>query len=575
MPSHEVILILYLQFAAHACILLFYIVTLGFSTCALSSMAKTGLLILTNPSTINHVLPIAKKYVGKTLYVHLSQQRHLIPPWISKTDTSFKPPNFRKIVVGIYSQTMALCQNLDVRILLSSIKYPLQKSIETKQKIDVVIFDKKYSCDEVHNFMQSYLTNKNTPCEVVTINETSKQNHNSQNVLNENDDYLDFSQLVKDDSKIYDNVVLGGTFDRLHSGHKILLSEALLHCSKRLTVGVTDLNMLKSKKLWELIEPCEKRISDVHDFLADVDCELQYNIVPISDPFGPTKEDPNLQMIVVSSETFRGGQKVNELREQKGLSVLDILKIDMLETVPLDESVEETKVSSSNYRIRLLGQRLREPELKTHIPLKPYLIGLTGCIGSGKSSIGKRLEGLGAGVVNCDALAHILYRKGQPCYLSLIEHFGRQILDDQEEVNRRVLGSIVFNDKEQLAKLNSLLWPAILGLAKEEALKLFKKGHDVVVLDAAVLLQAGWDNDCHEVWACIIPPEEAVRRIQARNNLSKEDAESRISAQPSNLEMVSQAHVVLCTLWEPEYTQKQVQKAWDNLQNFLKVRGKL
>jgi hypothetical protein len=72
---------------------------------------------------------------------------------------------------------------------------------------------------------------------------------------------------------------------------------------------------------------------------------------------------------------------------------------------------------------------------------------LTGNIASGKSSIGQRLENLGAGLLNCDILAHSVYRKGEPCYESIVQHFGKEILDDRGEVNRKALGEIVFNCK--------------------------------------------------------------------------------------------------------------------------------
>jgi len=72
---------------------------------------------------------------------------------------------------------------------------------------------------------------------------------------------------------------------------------------------------------------------------------------------------------------------------------------------------------------------------------------LTGNIASGKSSVGQRLKNLGAGLINCDVLAHSVYRKGEPCYESVVQHFGKEILDDEGEVNRKTLGEIVFNCK--------------------------------------------------------------------------------------------------------------------------------
>ena len=84
----------------------------------------------------------------------------------------------------------------------------------------------------------------------------------------------------------------------------------------------------------------------------------------------------------------------------------------------------------------------------------------------------------------------------------------------------------------------------------------------VVVMEAAVLLEASWNDVVDEVWVCIIPSTEAVQRVVDRNALTPEAAQKRIDAQLSNVERVAKADVVLSTLWEPEVTQKQCEKAW-------------
>lgn len=94
--------------------------------------------------------------------------------------------------------------------------------------------------------------------------------------------------------------------------------------------------------------------------MEDVDSSITYNIVPITDMYGPTKEDPMLEMIVVSEETKRGAAKVNELRLQKNLSKLDIHMVELAHDEDHNK-YEEAKISSSNHRIRLLGTRLQLP----------------------------------------------------------------------------------------------------------------------------------------------------------------------------------------------------------------------
>lgn len=107
--------------------------------------------------------------------------------------------------------------------------------------------------------------------------------------------------------------------------------------------------------------------------MEDVDPSIAYNVVPINDIYGPTKDDPSLQMLVVSEETKRGGAKVNELRLQRDLSKLDILVVELAIDGDHNED-EENKISSSNHRMRLLGTRLRPPVSFFYLKFAVYLI---------------------------------------------------------------------------------------------------------------------------------------------------------------------------------------------------------
>lgn len=112
--------------------------------------------------------------------------------------------------------------------------------------------------------------------------------------------------------------------------------------------------------MWELIEPCSIRILNLKDFLEDIDRTITYEVTAINDMYGPTKYDSTFEMIVVSEETKRGGDKVNEMREKNNLNKLDIHVVKLIN----DENHkkhEESKVSSSNQRIRLLGTKLKAP----------------------------------------------------------------------------------------------------------------------------------------------------------------------------------------------------------------------
>lgn len=517
-------------------------------------MANTGLLILTNPTRVTTLLPLVNIHVLKTLYVHFLPESSLV---LSENHsvTAWKIPRYAQIIANIYKVASNNCSRLDVRVLLTRMKYPKLSTISTKTPVEIVIFDKTYTKKEIDNFIQNCLANKSTGCSFITSdNQTSDEHCENVNVCTK-------------DLQTHKSVVLGGTFDRLHNGHKIFLSEAVLYSTEKLTVGVTDTNMLSGKLLWELIQPCSQRISNITNFLEDVDPSLTYNVVPITDMYGPTKDDPTFDMLVVSEETKRGGDKVNSLRLQRNLNELVIHEVKLLADENHKE-YEESKVSSSNQRIRLLGTRLGKP-INKDIPLYPYIIGLTGGIASGKSSVGDKVQTLGAGFVNCDKIAHDLYLPGKKCYQTILEHFGTNIVNADGFIDRKALSNIVFNDKEQLDKLNQLIWPLILEEAKKQIHEQYLKGYNYIVMEAAVLIQANWQKECHEIWTCIIPPEEAIKRIIERNILPESEAKRRIEIQPSNVDQVKEANVVFCTLWEHNFTMEQVKKAWNELMTYL------
>jgi len=381
----------------------------------------------------------------------------------------------------------------------------------------------------------------------------------------------DHCQTSKTCDKMYSHVVLGGTFDRIHPGHKILLTSALMRCSSSLTVGVTGPTMLASKTLSELILPVEERVEGVKEFIKEIDDGVEYKVVEITDPFGPSIVDPLLECIVGSEETEKGCKAVNQKRKENELSQLDIHIISLVKDNSRQSEHEEEKVSSSTGRVRLLGTRLIKMEKMWEREKGPYIIGLTGGSASGKSKICERLAGLGAGVVDCDKLGHAAYIPGTKAFQDIVKEFGQSVVGEDGQINRRVLGPIVFSDKSKLEKLNSLVWPEIGRLALECVAKEVLDGKRVVFLDAAVLLEAGWQEMCHEVWVCVVPPGEAVTRIQKRDGKTKEEAEKRISSQMSNQERVKVASTVFCSLWDPSETQKQVELAFNRLKMELQL----
>ncbi|KAM9487816.1 bifunctional coenzyme A synthase [Clarias gariepinus] len=541
------------------------------------SMFSTGVLVLTSPL---HTLPFrlapalksAAKLVERTLYIHLHPGLNLgtgCPP-----RPVFIPPSvdLPGLISSLYSNAADVCAHLDVRLLLANIcgqqdvtlnPFPSPQMLSHFPEVVMTDFPVRDSAQmsPVARCLQVYAGN----CYVCEPDLSSVVLWPQLKDLVEEQEEIEKENISKP-AETYRDIVVGGTFDRLHGAHRTLLNICCLMANRRFLIGVCDQELLKSKVLKELIEPYSRRVQKLQEFLNDVKPSLQYEIVPLSDPFGPSVSDAELECIVVSEETRRGGEAVNRKRVENGLRELVLYEIPLIKDVH-HADIEEEKISSSSLRTRLLGTLLIPPTSRPVLSRLPYVIGLTGGSGSGKTSIARRLEGFGAARIDADQLGHETYRLGTAAYHRIVQEFGADIVKEDETIDRRALGRMVFGNQERLKALTDIVWPEIALLVKEKVQQAKKDGKRVCVVDAAVLLQAGWTDMVHEVWVAIIPEDEAVRRIVQRDGVSQEDALRRIQSQWSNVQLVEQANVVLCTLWEPDVTQRQVEKAWNLLQD--------
>lgn len=509
-------------------------------------MSSTGLLIVSNIKQVGKSLRTIEKYVGK-IYIHLNISAEKSQPL----------PVWGHLISQLYVDHNQLCsKNISLSILVGSLRDQGVNALQIKP-VDILFCDSHYP-----ELCQRLLQHFEIPGQPIYLEQ-------------EENPSIGFDQEnVSESNKMYDTVVLGGTFDRIHVGHKIFLTQAVIRCYRRLVVGITTNKMNKSKILPELILPIESRISEIRDFLTEIDASLQYEVVPIDDPFGPTQSDPNMDMIVVSAETLKGGHKVNEIRTKNNLRPLEIHCIGLVESTDVSGGPKEKKMSSSNIRIDLLGTRLQLPEPRPNLCDKPYIIGLTGGIASGKSIMCARLLKKGAQILDCDKIAHQIYDPDLDCYHKIINHFGKDIVNKDGRIDRKRLGGIVFNDPKQLETLNNIVWPELLIEVKKRIRAVHDKHKcDVVVIEAAILLKAGWDNECHEIWSTIVPSELAVQRIKQRNGLSEEEARKRVDSQMENSEIVSKSHIVFSSQWSDEFTQQQADKAWSILMDDIEKRN--
>ncbi|KAK2820465.1 hypothetical protein Q5P01_023424 [Channa striata] len=555
------------------------------------SMFSTGILVLTGPL---HTLPLriapvlssASQLVERTLYVHLHPGLNLGSG--TQPRPVFIPPvvELSTLITRLYNNAANVCGHLDVRVLLTNVgaysaaigentipnsPFPTPQPLSHSPEVvltDFALQDLGQS-HQVSQCLQKY-TGYCYVCSPklhsVLLHPELPELEGKEEGTKEPEERVQPEPL-----ETYSDVVVGGTFDRLHGAHKTLLDISCLLANRRFVIGVCDQAMLKKKVLKDLIEPYGLRVQRLQEFLQDTKPSLQVEIVPLHDPFGVSVVDPLLQCIVVSEETRKGGEAVNKKRIENGLSTLVLHEIQLLKDAHHTET-EEEKISSSSLRSRLLGTLLTPPEDTSRLPPLPYVIGLTGGSGSGKSSIARQLEALGAVRIDCDKLGHEVYQPGTAAYRRVVEEFGSDILNEDKTINRRALGTKVFGNQERLKALTDIVWPEIALLVKNIISQARENGKQVCVLDAAVLLQAGWTDMVHEVWVTIIPEDEAVLRITERDGVTTEDALRRLQSQWSNTKQIEHANVVLSTLWEPEVTQKQVLKAWNLLQKRIQPR---
>jgi dephospho-CoA kinase len=199
-------------------------------------------------------------------------------------------------------------------------------------------------------------------------------------------------------------------------------------------------------------------------------------------------------------------------------------------------------------------------------PRPPLVIGLTGGIAAGKSTVSRQLAALGAHVIDADAVGHAVIAPQGEAYPEVVAAFGTEILDPDGTISRRKLGALVFADAAQRARLNAISHPRMAGrMAREiEALRLRKRGQRpaAIVLDAAILFEAGWDALCDATWSVEAPPELAVRRLMERNGLSREEAQARLAAQLSNAERAARAGRVIRNEGTLEALAAQVRRLW-------------
>lgn len=197
------------------------------------------------------------------------------------------------------------------------------------------------------------------------------------------------------------------------------------------------------------------------------------------------------------------------------------------------------------------------------------VIGLTGGIASGKSTVTQFFREHDVPVIDADLLGHKTYEPGTPTFKQVVEAFGDDLVAEDGTIDRKVLGGKVFGKPDELKRLTDIVWPGIRALASEEIEGYRSAGHNLVVLEAAVLFEAGWEDLVDEIWVVVVDEDQAVERLASRNGLDEESARARISSQLSNEERRSRADIVIENTSTLEALQAAIEREWDALQQRL------
>jgi dephospho-CoA kinase len=173
-------------------------------------------------------------------------------------------------------------------------------------------------------------------------------------------------------------------------------------------------------------------------------------------------------------------------------------------------------------------------------------IGLTGGIGSGKSTVAQILGEFGAPILDADKVAHTTYAPGARAYDAVIAAFGAEIVAPDRTIDRRKLGAIVFGNPERLNELTSIVWPATFESIRRRVAELRASGARLpIVVEAAILIEANWQPLFDEIWLVRAAREQVVARIESQRGLKPEETEARIRAQLSDEERAKHATLVI------------------------------
>lgn len=193
-----------------------------------------------------------------------------------------------------------------------------------------------------------------------------------------------------------------------------------------------------------------------------------------------------------------------------------------------------------------------------------FTIGLTGGIGSGKSTVAQWFEKRGVPVLDADKMVHSLFKSDSLVISKLAHEFGTEILDEKGQIIRSKLGVRVFSDEDARKRLERIVHPRVIECMNDEQTRLWNNGADVCVWDVPLLFEAGFEKFVDQVWVVWIPRDLQIRRVLARDKLSLKEVEARIAAQGSLDDKRQRADVVIDNSGNELGTNAQLEEAWES-----------
>ncbi|MHB8126723.1 MAG: dephospho-CoA kinase [Desulfitobacteriaceae bacterium] len=194
-------------------------------------------------------------------------------------------------------------------------------------------------------------------------------------------------------------------------------------------------------------------------------------------------------------------------------------------------------------------------------------IGLTGGIGSGKSSVAQWFKEQGVPIIDADQIVHNLLNSDQKIISELVDEFGNEILDTSgEKINRQVLGSKVFGDKQARHKLEQIIHPHVVRIMRQERIDLEHEGLKICVWDVPLLFEGGLHKYVDQVWVVWVPQEVQIQRVLGRDKLTRTEIIDRILAQLSLNDKLKFADVVIDNSGDWTHTQTQLEELFSVIQ---------